>query len=230
MCATTNSDLESNTSLAQAISISPCPPWRTEIKLTSIQSWFLLFLNNCITCWFAMLKFQQTMANSLMSNFFELRKQESMWNLRTLPCYLLKGKIYANFPTIGRKLKAIVCHECILNHLKSYFEVCLQHKKYINIMFGKVLKTIHIWVQLYIHTHLYSSITHRCLSQNLSSHHWSPLSLYPLSSTICYFSIPSFLILSINKSYCYPRITSQYLLFPLPYAICSSDNNNNGMK
>lgn len=143
LCATTNSDLESNTSLAQAISISPCPPWRTEIKLTSIQSWFLLFLNNCITCWFAMLKFQQTMANSLMSSFFELRKQGSMWNLRTLPCYLLKGKIYANFPTIGRKLKATVCHECILNHLKSYFEVCLQHKKYINRRFSKFLKTIH---------------------------------------------------------------------------------------
>ena len=44
-------------------------------------------------------------------------------------------------------------------------------------------------------------ITHKCLSQNLRSHHWSPLSLYPLSSTICHFFIPSFLILSINKSY-----------------------------
>ena len=47
----------------------------------------------------------------------------------------------------------------------------------------------------------YTWITHKCLSQNLRSHHWSPLSLYPLSSTICHFFIPSFLILSINKSY-----------------------------
>lgn len=54
--------------------------------------WSLLFPGNFISGWFAVLKRQQTLANSIELNIFKLRKQRHRWILRTVQCFLSWGR------------------------------------------------------------------------------------------------------------------------------------------